>query len=89
MAVETLGEAYRAGWRIHVRCAWGKRDGMKSIRECITRAELDLKTLIWTRGEAFPVSNLDSRLKCPMCGSRKVAVIFDIPPQSNRKNVKA
>jgi hypothetical protein len=22
MGVETLGEAYMLGWRIHVRCAW-------------------------------------------------------------------
>jgi hypothetical protein len=22
MGVQTVGEAYQAGWRIHVRCAW-------------------------------------------------------------------
>ena len=34
MAVKTIGEALDLGWHIHVRCAWGKRDGMKSIRAC-------------------------------------------------------
>jgi len=30
MGVQTIGEAHRAGWRIHVRCAWGRREAMKS-----------------------------------------------------------
>jgi hypothetical protein len=46
MGVQTIGEAYRAGWRIHVRCAWGRR-AMKSVRGCLGKAELDLHTLIW------------------------------------------
>jgi hypothetical protein len=25
MAIETIGEALGLGWRVHVRCAWGKR----------------------------------------------------------------
>ena len=76
MTVETIGEAYRLGWRIKVRCAFGTRDGMKSIRECKTRSDLDLKTLVWTH--AFPISRLESRLKCPDCGSRRVSVIFGV-----------
>jgi hypothetical protein len=79
MGVETIGEAYMLGWRIHVRCAWGRREAMKSVRGCLGRGELDLRTLIWTRGAEFPISMLDSRLKCPLCGSRRVALIFDLP----------
>jgi hypothetical protein len=44
MVVETLGDAFAAGWRITARCAWGKREGMKSRRECQYRRELDLET---------------------------------------------
>jgi hypothetical protein len=33
MSVSTLGEAMNSGWRIVIRCAWGKRDAMKSRRE--------------------------------------------------------
>lgn len=45
---------------------------MKRIRECIFSEELDLKTLVWTRGKEFPLSALDGRLKCPQCGSRSL-----------------
>lgn len=79
MAVETLGEAFSAGWRITVRCAWGPRDGMKRVRECIESYELDLKTLVWTRGAAFPLTQLETRMKCPRCGSRKVRIMFSVP----------
>jgi hypothetical protein len=68
MAVETLGEAWRLGWKLTARCAFGNRDGMKSIRECIYRAPLDMQTLVWTRGPNFPLSRLESRLMCPECG---------------------
>jgi hypothetical protein len=35
---------------IIVRWAWGKRDGMKSIRARIARKQLDMEMLVWTRG---------------------------------------
>ena len=84
MGVETLGEAYRLGWQVTARCAFGKRDGMKSIRECTYRAQLDMQTLVWTRGPNFPLSSLESRLMCPQCGSRRVALIYDVPTVPHR-----
>lgn len=81
MSVETIGEAFALGWRVTARCAFGTRDGMKSVRECVYREELDLATLVWTRGAAFPIARLESRLKCPRCGSRRVALLFDMPRQ--------
>jgi hypothetical protein len=87
MAVGTLGEAYRLGWQVTARCAFGPRDGMKSIRECNFRASLDMQTLVWTRGPNFPLSRLESRLMCPQCGSRRVALIFEVPPQAGRATV--
>jgi hypothetical protein len=60
---------------------------MKRIRECKASIELDLDTLIWTRGAAFPVSMLESRLKCPRCGSRRVVLLFDLPAGSMAKRV--
>ena len=80
MAIETLGEAFKAGWRVQARCAHGKRRGMKQMPECHTRMELDIETLIWTRGEKFPLDLLESRLKCPKCWSRRVAIWFDQRP---------
>ncbi|WP_185982966.1 hypothetical protein [Aureimonas mangrovi] len=77
--IETLGEAWSAGWRLKVACAWGTRDGLKSVRECGRRHDVDLETLIWTRGRDFPLSLLQERLRCPTCGSRRVRVGFVVP----------
>ena len=33
--IETIGEALDASWKLCVVCAWGKRDAMKSVRECV------------------------------------------------------
>lgn len=82
--IETLGEALDASWRGHMRCAWGTREGMKSIRECRFGAELDMQTLVCTRGRAFPIARLAERLRCPRCGSRKIAVVFDPPATGGR-----
>jgi DNA-directed RNA polymerase subunit RPC12/RpoP len=83
MSIETLGEALSMGWRVTARCAMGSREAMKRVRECTFRQELDLETLVWTRGLAFPLSSLDSRLRCPRCGSRRVLVLYE--PPSMRK----
>ena len=83
MEVETLGIARSLGWRVHMRCANGYREGMKSIRRCVYRKQLDLDTLVCTRGPNFPLSRLESRLMCPACGGRRVTVVFE--PPSNRQ----
>jgi hypothetical protein len=87
MSVETIGEAYDLGWRVMVRCAWGPRDGMKRTRECVYGGELDLLTLLWTRGRNFPIGMLESRLRCPRCGSRRIRVAFTVP--STRARARA
>lgn len=65
MAIETIGEALDHGWRVTVRCAWGPSDAMKRRRECVYGGELDMTTLVWTRGRAFPLGLLESRLRWP------------------------
>lgn len=82
--VETLGEAWMAGWKVTVRCAWGKRDGVKTVRECTYGKDLDLASLVWTRGKDMPLSLLGERLKCPRCGSRRVMVMFHPPGNVTR-----
>ena len=81
MVVATLGEAMNLSWRIIMRCAWGKHDGMKTRRACTDQRELDMATLVATRGRDFPLAGLESRLRCPRCGSRRVAVMFNVPKQ--------
>jgi hypothetical protein len=81
MPVETLGEGCSLGWRVTVRCADGRTESPRSqsSRECSYRRELDIETLVWTRGWAFPLSRLESRLRCPRCGSRHVVVLYEPP----------
>jgi hypothetical protein len=80
-AVETIGDAFALGWRVIARCMHGKGDDSrsKSSRECVYRNELDMETLVWTRGRGFPLSRLESRLRCPRCGSRDVVVLYETP----------
>jgi hypothetical protein len=52
---------------------------MKRVRECVHGGHLDLQTLVWTRGRDFPLARLESRMKCPRCGSRRVTILFDVP----------
>ena len=87
MEIETLGQAWQAGMTVGMRCAWGKRDGMKSIRECAFSASLDMVTLVCTRGRDFPIDLLADRLRCPGCGSRRVRLIFSSPSGSNTVRV--
>ena len=63
MQVETLGIARSLGWKVHMRCAHGPRDGMKRVRECVYRKQLDVDTLVCTRGPNFPLS-ASNRASC-------------------------
>lgn len=85
--VATLGEAHDHGWKLRAKCAHGKGDGMKRIRECVNSMDLDLPTLLWTRGRDFPLALLSERLKCPSCGSYKVVVYFLPPSNMGRQRV--
>ena len=42
MQVETLGVARSLGWKVHMRCANGYREGTRSMRRCVYRKQLDL-----------------------------------------------
>jgi hypothetical protein len=55
---------------------------MKSVKECVYRAEPDMETLVWTRGRSVPLSRLETRLRCPMCRSRDVRLIFTVPREA-------
>jgi hypothetical protein len=63
--IRSRKRASRSVKRCSTTCAWGRREGLKSIRECKATIRLDLDTLVWTRGATFPVSMLEGRLKCP------------------------
>src|SRR5215207_3845998 len=50
VVVETLGEALNHGWRVHMRCLDDGMRGLKHMRECGFKTDLDLRTLVCTRG---------------------------------------
>ena len=81
--VETLGDAFDAGWTVGVRCG-RRRAGLKSVRACSSRQTLDLESMLWTHGRAFPVTLLPERLKCPSCGTRHVLVVWIAPHEPVR-----
>jgi hypothetical protein len=87
--IATLGEALDHGWKVRAFCDFGKRDHTKSVRECMWRRELDLETLVCTRGRAFPLADLATRLKCPTCGSRRMRVYFEPPSVTGRQSTPA
>lgn len=44
-----------------------------------------MRALLWRSGRGFPLALLGERLRCPVCGSREIAVAFDVPsPPSAR-----
>jgi hypothetical protein len=83
--VETIGEAFSLGWQLKARCAFGNREGMKSVRQCTWSYDLDMLTLVATRGRDFPLAMLASRLRCPRCGSRRMAVVFMPPSEGDKR----
>ncbi len=89
LGISTIGEAHDLSWRIHVYCRWGKRDAMKSIRECHASVDLDLERLVWTRGRAFEIADLGSRMKCISCGSRRVSILVEPPRERDRQKAPA
>lgn len=86
MLIETLGDAYTHSIRIHLACAEGKGQAMKKHRECRFRRELDVMTLLCTRGRDFPLSMLRERMRCPRCGSRLVRIAWDLPTNADSRS---
>ena len=43
MEVETLGVARSLGWKVHMRCANGYREGTRSMRRCVYRKQRTLR----------------------------------------------
>ena len=79
--VRTLKDAWYAGWRIKVRCfvvGPHHKIGHRPHVHCDTTAELDVKSLVWTRGN-IPLDDLQRKMRCPKCGNRNVRVLFEVP----------
>ena len=80
----TLIEAWRAGISATARCFGRSRTTPKSSRNCLYITELDMTTLLLTRGPSFPLARLEQRLMCPRCSSRAMLVVFTAPQRERR-----
>ena len=72
--------------RLARACALHRRkvDNTHSTAKCHYRAELDLETLVWTRGPHMSLAGLNDRMMCPRCGNRRVNLIFEPPTIAGR-----
>jgi hypothetical protein len=61
---------------VRLACARGKREGLKSIRECGFSYDPDMLTLVITRGRDFPLALLVDRVRCPWCQSRRMRLMY-------------
>jgi len=77
--ITTLGEAFDAKWTIRMRCQRGNQRGIVKIDACRFETDLCLKSLVATRGRAFPIARIADRIRCPNCGDMGVEVAFDVP----------
>ena len=46
-------------------------------------------TLVWTKGRGLPLSRLETRLRCPMYGSRDVVLLITIPRETQAMRVRS
>ena len=59
------GLAWNLSWHMHMRCLDDGMEGLKHKRECGHRVELDLQTLVCTRGRDFPIARIAERDHLP------------------------
>ncbi|MCZ4073554.1 hypothetical protein [Agrobacterium sp. LMR679] len=56
--VETIGEAFNADWQLFARCVDGRVDLGHAALKCEWRYDLDMMTLVATRGRDFPLASI-------------------------------
>jgi hypothetical protein len=72
--IMTLGQAADRDLTLRLYCRGGAGQAMKRHRPCIAAYEIDIETLIWTRGREYPLKALHRIMKCPACNSRLIQI---------------
>ncbi|OJY41089.1 MAG: hypothetical protein BGP08_04565 [Rhizobiales bacterium 64-17] len=80
--IETLGEAWKLGWKCSAHCLWfgPSKRGTRMLPYCDEHFQLDMLTLVLTRGHRFPIARMNEVLRCPKCGFMRMRVFFAPPP---------
>ena len=90
MSIETLGELWQQGWRISARCPDRRQEGLKRRRHlCGWRGDLDVMTLLVTRGPGFPLDRLSEVVMCPRCRSRILILSYTAPAEPVARLMRA
>jgi hypothetical protein len=75
-----LDDARRGGWTALLHC--GRRHAaLKATKSCPGPVSLDLPTPVAVLGYDFPLERLPTRLCCPSCGTKAVAVCWTVLPE--------
>lgn len=77
--IETLAEAWHAGWRLVLTCE-RTRQALKSVKPCRSPSYLDMPSLVAALGHDRPIEALRRCLACPRCGSRHYSLSWIEPP---------
>jgi len=78
-SITMLVDAYHAGWRLILQCE-RSRQGLKSVRPCISLFRISTESLVAAYGHDFPVERLERTLCCPGCGSKRFSLRWVVPP---------
>lgn len=84
--METLGDAWEAGWEIAAQCHGGLLDqGPGKKARCEWKHDLDMKTLLAAKGRKFPICDLAFKVRCPRCGILGLRLMFYVPSGKDRQ----
>jgi hypothetical protein len=69
--IGTIGDAFNQGWQLSAACRHGLVDTGSSSRKCDWKYNLDMTTLVATRGRDFPIDRVSERLRCPVAAAAR------------------
>jgi hypothetical protein len=75
----TLWQARQAGWTVTLKCH-RQREGLKSVKPCAGELKVHLGTLVAALGPELDLAELQTRLRCPTCGTDRVEIRTIQPP---------
>lgn len=85
--MSTLGDAWTHGWEISVFCEGGIEPGPRKHKHCDFKYDIDMLTMLITRGRAFPLCDLPNKMRCPRCGLLGLKMFYYVPGGRDEKKV--